>query len=339
MKDRYNFICSVKPQTRPIKYPKPVLADKDKLEQILVKKGLKIKLGDNLKGGFASQVYAAKLNGQSVVVKHVEDLLPYDPTEWLLNKKSQWVDSRVLKNLQGNKKICVPKLLYVFPDITTSIMENVTVNGFELMQNQILKKKLNLTAARNVGRSMAVLAISARKWERFSVVQIAKMSIYERGLELRLAYPNTQKEFRELEKIYLTNNQYWSWPDGHPKNIFVDKQGKVIFIDFGYSQWADQRFILPSHLAHIVIYSLTGYIKPDLAKQYLLDCVNVYKKLEPVEESLFCRYLAMEVFHRSMGKWVAGVETKEQKLALIKFGLTVFDEKVKSIDELAGLIF
>ena len=83
--------------------------------------------------------------------------------------------------------------------------------------------------------------------------------------------------------------------------MLVSPVEEVCFIDFGRSIWADQRYMLPNFLAHIVIYGLAGYIKPNLAKQYLLDCVYAYKKLEPVEESLFCRYLAMEVLHRSMG--------------------------------------
>lgn len=328
------FIYPVKPQAKAIKYPRSQLAGRELLEKALKKKGLKIQLGNVLKGGFTSQVYEADLNGQPVVVKHVESLVPYDPTELYLDKKSHRVDSQVLKNLQNSKQVKVPRLLFYFPDITTSIMENVNLSGFELMQNEILEKKINLKVAVNVGKSMAELAKESRQWKKFPVVQTAKMSIYERGLELRLAYPNTQKEFLELEKTYLENNQYWSWPDGHPKNIFVNKQGEVVFIDFGYSQWADQRFMLPSHLAHIVIYSLAGYIQPDSAKHYLLDCVAAYKKFEAIDEALFCRYLAMEVFHRSMGKWVAGVESKEQKLALLKFGLTVFDEKITSIKDL-----
>jgi len=146
------------------------------------------------------------------------------------------------------------------------------------------------------------------------------------------------KEIIKREKEYINTNKYWSWPDGHPKNIFVNQKGEVAFIDFGYSQWADQRFILPSHLAHIVIYSLAGCIEKDLAKDYILRCIDTFKKIEPINEDIFCRYLAMEVFHRANGKWVVGIETKEQKLALLKFGFTVFDEKINTINQLTDLL-
>lgn len=312
--------------------------DKIKLQKELQKRGLKLILKENLKGGFISQVYSATLAGKEVVVKHTAGAIPFDPTELYLDKKSHDVDCNILKNLQNNPKIKVPKLLFDFPDITTSIMENLYSKDFELMQDQIMNKKLSIKAAESVGRSIAYLIIESRKWKKFPVVQTASMSIYERGLELRLAYPNSQKEYLLLEKEYGKNNKYWSWPDCHPKNIFVNQKDEVAFIDFGYSQWADQRFILPSHLAHIVIYSLTGFIEKDLAKDYILRCIDTSKEIESINESIFCQYLAMEVFHRANGKWVVGIETKEQKLALLKFGFTVFDNTINSINKLIGLL-
>ena len=46
----------------------------------------------------------------------------------------------------------------------------------------------------------------------------------------------------------------------------------------------------------------------------------------------------MEVLHRANGKWIQGVETKEQKLSLYKLGLTVFDEKINTINQLINLL-
>ena len=333
------YLHSVSPSSKPKNYPTPTpLIDKINLQKELQKKGSEIILKENLKGGFISQVYSAILDGKEVVVKHTAGAIPFDPTELYLDKKSHDVDCQVLKNLQNNPKIKVPKLLFDFPEITTSVMENLYSQDFKLMQDQILDKKLSIESAENIGRSIAYLSIESRKWKEFPVVQTASMSIYERGLELRLAYPNSQKQYIELEKEYIKNNKYWSWPDGHPKNIFINQKGEVAFIDFGYSQWADQRFILSSHLAHIVIYSLSGYIEKDIAKKYILQCINTFKEIEPFEENIFCQYLAMEVLHRANGKWVIGVDSKEQKLALLKFGFTVFDDKINSINKLLNLI-
>lgn len=314
------------------------LIDKTNLQKELQKKGLNITLKESLKGGFISQVYSAILDGKEVVVKHTADAIPFDPTELYLDKKSHDVDCNILKNLQNNPKVKVPKLLFDFADITTSIMENLYSKDFELMQDQILNNKLSIESAESIGRSIAYLTIESRRWKEFPVVQTASMSIYERRLELRLVYPNSQKEYLHLEKEYIKNNRYWSWPDCHPKNIFVNQKGEVAFIDFGYSQRADQRFILPSHLAHIVIYSLAGYIEKDLAKDYILRCIDTSKKIESIDENIFCQYLAMEVFHRANGKWVVGIETKEQKLALHKFGFTIFDEKRSTVNQLIDLL-
>lgn len=338
--NKNKYLHSVFPSLKPKKYPKQTpLLDRMNLQKELQKKGLKIELKENLKGGFISQVYSADLEGRPVVVKHTEGAFPFDPTELYLDKKSHRVDTQVLKNLQKSLKLKVPRLLYDFPEITTSIMENLYSEGFSLMQDDIFKNRFSVKAAEGVSRSLAYLTIESRKWKEFpEIVQNAQMSIYERGLELRLAYPNSQKEYLALEKIYLENNNYFSWPDCHPKNVFVNKDGDVAFIDFGYSQWADQRFMLPSHLAHIVIYCLAGYIEKDLAKEYILRCIDTSKQIVPVDEEIFCQYLAMEVFHRANGKWVEGVETKEQKLSLLKFGMTVFDDKVNSITKLTSLL-
>ncbi|KKQ24520.1 MAG: hypothetical protein US40_C0003G0062 [Candidatus Roizmanbacteria bacterium GW2011_GWC2_37_13] len=337
--NKNKYIHSVLPSSKPKKYPKQSpLIDKLNLQKELQKRGLKIELKESLKGGFISQVYSAVLDGQEVVIKHTEGAFPFDPTELYLDKKSHKVDVQVLKNLQNNQEVRVPKLLYDFPDITTSIMENLYSKGFSLMQEDIFKNRFSIKAAKNVGRSLAHLILESRKWKEFPyIVQNAQMSIYERGLELRLSYPNSQKEYSTLEKEYLTNNEYFSWPDCHPKNVFVNEKGEVAFIDFGYSQWADQRFMFPSHLAHIVLYALAGYIKKDSARKYLMRCINSFKEIEPVDEKIFCHYLAMEVFHRANGKWVQGIETKKQKLSLIKFGMTVFDDKIISIKNLLKL--
>lgn len=338
--NRNKYLYSVSPDSKPKKYPKQsTLIDKLNLQKELQRRGLKIELKENLKGGFISQVYSAILDGLHVIVKHTEDAYPFDPTELYLDKKSHKVDTQVLKNLQNNSEFRVPKILFDFPDISTSIMENLYSQGYSLMQENIFKNKFSINSVKKVGRSLAYLTIESRKWKEFSsIVQNAQMSIYERGLELRLSYPNTQKEYLSLEKEYLANNKYFSWPDCHPKNVFVNEKGECAFIDFGYSQWADQRFMLPSHLAHIVIYSLAEYIKSDLATEYILQCVNAFKDIEPINNDIFCRYLAMEVFHRANGKWLSGIDTKEQKLSLLKFGMTVFDNGVKKIEQLLNLI-
>jgi hypothetical protein len=170
-------------------------------------------------------------------------------------------------------------------------------------------------------------------------VQTKEMSIYERGLELRLAYPNSQTQYLELEKLFVRNASYWSWPDAHPKNILVKEDGSCAFIDFGFSQRGDQRFMLATFLAHIMLYSLAGYVAFDIASKYILECVGEYGCVErAVDEGIFCRYLAMEVLHRANGKWIAGVEKAEDKTRCALFGMKVFDEKMARVDSLIDLL-
>ncbi len=336
--NKNKYVLSVLPSPRPKNYPLTVLSDKKELEKKLNELGEKIELNEALKGGFVSQVYSANLNGKKVVVKHVENLTPFDPTEFFIDKNGLVEDVRILKLLAKSRKIRTPKIIRFFPKINSAIQEDLREEGFFLLNDQIIDGKLNVNSAGFVGESLANLAAESRIWKEFKTNESSEQSIYERGLELRLAYPNSQKEYLFLEKEFLGNNKYFCWPDGHPKNILVKKSGECAFIDFGRSVWADQRYMLPNFLAHIVVYCLAGYIDKKLAEQYILKSVSSYKSIEPINENIFCQYLAMEVLHRANGKWVAGIDTRGKKLALLKFGMTVFDEKVFSINELLRLL-
>ncbi|MBI5127245.1 hypothetical protein HZA76_02200 [Candidatus Roizmanbacteria bacterium] len=335
-KNRYFYPVSL--SSTPKKYPVPLFSDKNQLEKELNRLGLKISIGGALKGGTVSQVYSGRLDHKKVVIKHVDNLIPFDPTEFFIDKNGLKTDVQVLKKLDKSKNIRVPKVIKVFFEINTIILEDLNESGFYLLNDKIILRELDVNSALTIGESLANLALESREWEKFITNESVEQSIYERGLELRLAYPNTQTEYLFLEKEFVSNNQYFCWPDGHPKNILINKKGECAFIDFGRSHWGDQHYMLPNFLAHIVIYYLAGYIEKELTRDYLLQCINTFKKIEPVDENIFCQYLAMEVLHRANGKWITGIETKEQKLALLKFGYTVFDEKIGSVDKLLKLL-
>lgn len=333
------FLQSVKPTRSPSKFPeRSSLSVQESLEKELQKRGHSITIKNKLKGGVFSQVYDAMLNGKSVVVKHTENVVPFDPTEFFISKKAHLVDTKVLKLLKKSKHIRVPQVFYYYPDITTTIMEDVRNGGFQLLNNFIVEKNLPLSSAKSIGESLALLAKESREWKPFATNESANQSVYERGLELRLAYPNDQKQYLFLEKEFTQNSTYWVWPDGHPKNMFVNGKGEVVFIDFGRSHWGDQRYMLPNFLAHIIIYALSGYIMPKHARTYLQTCAEAYKKIEPVDEHLFCQYIGMEVLHRANGKWIQGVDTTIQKLALSCFGLSIFDDRIATIAKLIKMI-
>jgi len=330
------FIIPVHVSTKSANYPSPRFAHPEQLTDVLKESGIKIVLGNILKGGTVSQVYESEFENEKVVVKHSETLIPFDPTELSISQNGQNTDNEVLSLLQKSS-IRVPELVKVLPGIYTTIMEDLRPSGFQLLNSLILKGELPQNSAEKIGESLAKLAQESRNWKKFETNESPNESIYERGLELRLAYPNSQKQYLELEKIHTENNEHWTWPDGHPKNIFVNADGNTAFIDFGRSYWGDQRFMLPNFLAHIAIYGITGYLKANDSVLYIKNCVQAYKNSEPVDEELLCKYLGMEVLHRANGKWIEGINTSEQKMALYKFGLTIFDLNVNSIESLLDL--
>jgi len=338
MQNKKIFIQSVLPSKKPKIYPSNNFSKKEDLEKKLKSYGLDISLHDVLKGGFFAQVYSAMLDGKPVVVKHVGSLTPFDPTEFYIPEKQFYTDVKVLKLLQKSKKVRVPHIIASFPKIRTVILEDMRESGFTLMSDQIMSKYFNVSSAKSIGEATAQLVQSSRMWKEFTTNESAEQNIYERGLELRLLYPNSQTRYLALEKEFTENNAYFCWPDGHPKNAFVNKEGEVAFIDFGRSSWADQRFMLPNFLAHIAVFSLSGYILKDMAREYILTAVKSYSEIEEVNEKQFCQYFAMEVLHRAAGKWMSGINSKEQKLALYKFGLIVFDEKIETIDGLLSVL-
>lgn len=334
----FKYLVNVQPSKYPKTYPPPSpFVQRNTLEKELQRLGLNIVLGNPLKGGFASQVYEAQLDGNSVVVKHTEDLLPFDPTECLISKRLHDIDTRILKKLSLST-IRVPKVLYYFPKISTTIMEDLRLDGYVLLDDQIRDKKLSLNSAVHIGKKLAEFELLLQKLKFFQENESAQSNIYERGFELRFAYPNNQKQYLELEREYIKHNTYLLWPDGHPKNAFVNEQGEVAFIDFGRSHFADQRYMLPNFLSHIALFSLAGYIPNKIAHEYIDLSVTEYKKQLPIDEKIFCQYFAMEVLHRANGKWMQGIDLRTQKLVLYEFGLTVFDEKIDTINSLLRLL-
>ncbi len=324
-------------------YPKlSPYKNKDRLETELKKRGLKIKLGNLLAGGVMSQVYEAHLDQKSVIVKHTEDRSeglfspPFSPYDFFLGRESGNLDTKILKKLK-NSDIKIPEVLHFFPDIFTTILSDLREEKFVLMMNQILDRKFNIDSAKNVGESLALLNQEMKKWKPFETVESAEQQIYQRGMELRLFYANTQEYYKELEAHYCKKDQY-IWTDGHPKNVLVDPQGQVAFIDFGRSHLGDKEYVLPNFLAHIVIYGLARYIGKTETIDYVTKTMEAFSSIEKIDEEYFCKYLGMEVLHRSSGKWIAGINTTEKKLNNIEFGMKIFDLKIKTKTQLLELL-
>ena len=313
------------------------------LQLFLKAQGLNIKLGNTLKGGVDSQVYEAVLNFKKVVVKHTEDRgdklfePPFSPVDFYVARENHNIDAKIL-NLLSDSSISVPKILHHFQEQSTTIMDDLREDGFELLSNIIIKGGLNINSASNIGKKLGQLCNFGQKLPEFDTVKNRYTQIFERGLELRLAYPNTQTEYLCVEKEFVNNVQGWMWPDGHPKNIFVDIKGDIRFIDFGGTYWGDQRFMLPNFLAHIVLFSLAGYLNKEDAVKYIYACVNGYRESQNIQEDIFCKYLVMEIFHRSFGKWIDGIDTPEQKLSCLSFALNMVKRNILDMNGLTSLL-
>jgi hypothetical protein len=210
-------------------------------------------------------------------------------------------------------------------------MEDLGESKFRLLNDSIMEAKLPLESAGGIGRKLAELAKFSRTGLQLATIEPAVDSWNERSFELRMICPNNPERYKDLEKEFLSNDNSLLWPDGHPKNIFINPQSEVAFIDFGRCHKADHRFMLPNFLAHIVIYGLAGYIDEITVKEYVKLTVNGYREIEPVDEQIYCQYLAMEVLHRAFGKWIQGIDKSEQKIKIVKFGLKIFDEHISSI--------
>jgi hypothetical protein len=316
--------------------------DKDKLESELRNRGLNINLGNLLVGGVMSQVYEAKLDGSHVVVKHTEDRgeglfsPPFSPYDFFLSRESGNMDTLILKKL-AKSAIKVPHVLNFFPDIFTTILSDLRDENFVLMMSQIINKNFDSNSAENLGKNLALLNQEMKKWEPFETVESAEQQIYQRGMELRLFYMNTQEHYKELEAHYCKKGQY-IWTDGHPKNILTDPDGQVAFIDFGRTHLGDKDYVLPNFLAHITIYGLAGYIKKRQTLEYFDTAFAAYSKIEGINEELFCKYLGMEILHRSSGKWISGIDTRAKKLRNIEFGMTIFDTGIKTPNQILKLL-
>jgi hypothetical protein len=308
------------------------------LMAMLDERGVSISIGEGLKGGTVSQVYAAQEGSQPLVVKYTSDCYDTDPTVYFLPHTAHFVDTKLLKYLSANGSVRVPRVLHDFTDVPLTVMEDMRATGFTLLNDHLLKGVLPTQAAEHVGRDIALMQQVLGKHEAFETALSGPQNYYERGLELRLAYPNDQRWYKELEKRFTTANQQLVAVDTHPKNMFVDAEGDAAWIDFGFSAWADRDFALPNCMAHIAIYALAGHIPKTDAATFIEKAVAAYREVLPIGDEVFCTYLAAEVLHRWAGKWIGGVETTEQKLRMLRFGMKVFDEQVFSIGALTAML-
>jgi tRNA A-37 threonylcarbamoyl transferase component Bud32 len=311
------------------------LTNKEQLQSKLRKLGLNITLEKTLQGGFVSQVYQAILNNQPVVVKHSEDQdLDSDP-RLFISKNQHLVDANFLTYLE-NSSVRVPKVLYDFPKIATTIMEDLRASGFELMSELILEGVDFSSCAQDLGQKFAKLA-QILKTAPLKTSYTTEQSWLLRAAELGQAYPQDKSRYQNLKVEFFAGTGI-TWTDGHPKNIFVNKKGEVAFIDFGLSCFGDQRYMLPNFFGQYLTFTLAGYLDIEQSISFMMETIDSYQHNEPLDEQIFIQYLGMEVLHRIYGASLQGIKTWQQKCRIQQFGLRIFDEEIKTLADLYDLL-
>lgn len=318
---------------------KSKLLSSDQLRNELEQRGLSVQLGAELKGGVVSKVYEARLaDGGPVVIKYSGDWEDDNPTMVRVSRAGHNVDAQLLDFLSAQSRLRVPKVFHHFEDIPLTIMEDLRTSGFMLLSTKLCEGNLPLNCARTVGTDIAQMQQTFARHPEFTANESAWQSFYERGFELRLAYPNDPHWYNELEHRFTSVNLQLTAVDTHPKNMFVDAEGALAWIDFGRSVWADRDFALPNCLAHIAVYGLAGLFDRSAAARFISDAVAEYRKILPVEDEVFCKYFACEILHRWAGKWITGVDTVRQKTNVLTFGLKIFDNQLFKLDSVLSAL-
>lgn len=280
-------------------------------------------------GGVVSNVYSASVDGLNAIVKVTKDFQPTYPTELTISKHMHDVDALVL-DLLRDSEVRVPIVYKNIPHEQVLVMEDLTKCGFVLISNIIKQKALNAKYGKSIGDSLAKLILRSHNWSNLPLVETANSSLRQRGLELRLAYPNDSSLYKALETEFL-NADDWVWADCHPKNIFVRTNGDVAFIDFGESFYGDHRYILPNYIAHILIQSVVDSCNAEIIRSHIIQCIDAYTNKMDIHEPIFCKYVAMEILHRSFGLWIEGIHIISHKVELVRLGMEIY-ENASSIE-------
>lgn len=305
---------------------------KEETTKILQQLGMRIRVGDELKGGIVSKVYAGTYNDTAVVIKRTFNVRPSDPTVFETTPDIQFTDNKILHYLASHKDVRVPNIIASFTDIPVTVMEDLRASGFLLYSHELIDGNLHIEHAKHVGRDIGNIQKNLSKHKPFYTPLSAAQNYYARGLELRLAYPNAQHWYNKLENRFVNDNKQLTAVDTHPKNMFVNPStGACAWIDFGGSTWADRDFALPNFLAHVATYAIAGYVDRHSAADYIEQAVTAYREVLDIDDEIFMTYFAAEIVHRWAGKWLEGIDTPAQKLALLTYGTRIFDESLFSL--------
>ena len=253
---------------------------------------------------------------------------------------TQHVDAQILTHLQSNPHIQVPEVISYYEKERVTVLRDFGADGYTLFQDAIVAgNALQPHTFVQIGVMLANLRKEMVAMKHIEGVENRELQIEERTDELRVSLYNGRMGF--YNKIWYTlldeKKSTFTWTDGHPKNMAINKKGDVAIFDFGRSIWCDPEYPVANFLGQMYLFSLTGSVKPQdaiaLSESLIQSYRKTYSALTSDENTLHERnlvwYLTAELAHR--GKTMRWIDPKLVKLD---------ETRVKSaVDHLVDIVF
>lgn len=237
---------------------------------------------------------------------------------------SQQVDAQILTHLQHHAHIKVPEVVAYFERERVTILRDFTHDGYELFQDVIVR---GLTASdvsffATIGTTLAYLRFEMARMHHVKGVENKELQIEERTDELRVSlYDGRMRYYNQIHAQLLDRaRSTFTWTDGHPKNMAVNKAGNVIMFDFGRSIPCDPEYPVANFLGQIYLFGLTGSIPPKEVVRFTETLLDAYRKayaqLASTPTNLHKQnlvwYISAELAHR--GKTMRWIDPKLVKI-------------------------
>ena len=253
---------------------------------------------------------------------------------------TQHVDAQILTHLQSNPHTQVPKVISYYEKERVTVLRDFGADGYTLFQDAIVAgNRLQPHTFVQIGVMLANLRKEMVAMKHIEGVENRELQIEERTDELRVSLYNGRMGF--YNKIWHAlldeKKSTFTWTDGHPKNMAINKKGDVVIFDFGRSIWCDPEYPVANFIGQIYLFALTGSIKPQEAISFSEELVRSYKKTyailtsseDVLNERNLVWYLTAELAHR--GKTMRWIDPKLVKLD---------ETRVKSaVDHLVDIVF
>lgn len=237
---------------------------------------------------------------------------------------SQQVDAQILTHLQHHAQIKVPEVVAYFERERVTILRDFTHDGYELFQDVIVR---GLTASdvslfATIGTTLAYLRFEMAHMHHVKGVENKELQIEERTDELRVSlYDGRMHYYNQIHAQLLDRaRSTFTWTDGHPKNMAVNKAGNIIMFDFGRSIPCDPEYPVANFLGQIYLFGLTGSISPKDVVRFTETLLDAYRKTYTqlastptnLHEQNLVWYISAELAHR--GKTMRWIDPKLVKI-------------------------